>query len=220
MPRSPSPDERCRHEIEHHRTLAAGNPEDTWGWGSPAGRIRGDRRGHLLVACGRIALGARVLELGCGTGEFTRRVTFPGCRLVALDLSAELLALAVRKVGKAAGFVRGDAETLPFSDGAFDVVSGCSVLHHLDVDAALREIRRVLRPGGRLVFSEPDLLNPQSCSCSNADRSGGTSASPKTRWPSPEGRSCECCGARGLAASWSGTSISFTLRRHARLSPW
>ena len=160
MVRASVPD-RLRHEIEHHRRLAGGNPEETWGWDSPAGRVRADRRGRLFVAYGRIAPGERVLELGCGTGEFTRRVVAAGARLVALDLSAELLAIARSKGGVGAHFVRGNAEALPFPDGAFDVVYGCSVLHHLDVESALGEVRRVLRPGGRLVFSEPNLLNPQ-----------------------------------------------------------
>ncbi|MFQ5899715.1 MAG: class I SAM-dependent methyltransferase [Candidatus Methylomirabilia bacterium] len=156
-----STEDRLRHEIEHHRDLAAGKPEETWGWDSPAGRARADRRARLFVAHGRIAPGTRVLELGCGTGEFTRRVAVAGARLVALDLSAELLAKAEAEVGTGVRFVRGNAEALPFSDGAFDAVYGCSILHHLDVETALREVRRVLRPGGSLVFSEPNLLNPQ-----------------------------------------------------------
>ncbi len=154
-------EDRLRREIEHHRRLAGRNAEAIWGWDSPAGRVRADRRASLFVTSGPIQSRARVLELGCGTGEFTRRVAPVGAHLVALDLSAELLAKARAKVGAAARFVRGDAEALPFPDGTFDVVYGCSVLHHLDLEAALREVRRVLRPGGRLVFSEPNLLNPQ-----------------------------------------------------------
>lgn len=154
-------EERLRREIEHHRELAGRHTEEIWGWDTPAGRVRADRRARLFIELGGITRGARVLELGCGTGEFTRRVAPQGARLVALDLSADLLAKARARVPSGARFLRGDAHRLPFRAGAFDAVYGCSILHHLDVEAALREVRRVLRPGGRLVVSEPNLLNPQ-----------------------------------------------------------
>ena len=119
-------------------------------------RRRADRRGELFAEGTGIGPGRRVLELGCGTGEFTRRVARAGAELVALDLSPELLAKARSKVRTDARFVRGDATVLPFPTASFDAVYGCSILHHLDVAAALTEVRRVLRPGGRLVFSEPN----------------------------------------------------------------
>ena len=56
---------------------------------------------------------------------------------------------------------RGNAEHLPYADASFDAVYGSSVLHHLDLDRALAEVLRVLRPGGRCVFTEPNILNPQ-----------------------------------------------------------
>jgi SAM-dependent methyltransferase len=155
------PEDRLGREIEHYRHVAAQDTEAILGWSSPAGRARADRRARLFVARGGIRPGARVLELGCGTGEFTRRIVPAGARVVALDLSGDLLVKAHAKVGDRAAFVRGNAQVLPFPDGVFDVVYGCSVLHHLDLETALREIHRVLRAGGRLVFSEPNLLNPQ-----------------------------------------------------------
>lgn len=161
MVRPASAEDRLGRELEHFDGVAARDTETILGWNSPAGRARADRRARLFVAKGRIGPGARVLELGCGTGEFTRRVAPAGAELVALDLSGELLAKARDKVGAGARFARGNAETLPFHDGAFDVVYGCSILHHLDVEKALREVRRVLRHDGRLVFSEPNLANPQ-----------------------------------------------------------
>jgi SAM-dependent methyltransferase len=161
MVAAPSVEERQGHEIAHYRRVAAQDAESILGWQSPAGRARADRRGRLFVGCGRIGPGLNVLELGCGTGEFTRRVAPSGARVVALDLSGDLLAKARAKVGAAARFVRANAHVLPFADASFDVVYGCSILHHLDVEVALREVWRVMRPGGRLVFSEPNLFNPQ-----------------------------------------------------------
>jgi SAM-dependent methyltransferase len=161
MTSAPSVEERQGREIAHYRDVAAQDTEAILGWQSPAGRARADRRGRLFVGRGRIGPGVRALELGCGTGEFTRRVAPAGARLVALDLSGDLLAQARAKIGVGARFVRANAHVLPFADASFDVVYGCSVLHHLEVEVALREVRRVLRPGGRLVFSEPNLVNPQ-----------------------------------------------------------
>lgn len=161
MARAAPPGERLRREIEHHRELAGRRTEEIWGWDTPAGRVRADRRARLFIELGGIVPGARVLELGCGTGEFTRRVAPEGAHLAAFDLSADLLAKARARVLTGASFLRGDAQVLPFKSGAFDAVYGCSILHHLDVETALGEVRRVLRPGGRLVFSEPNLLNPQ-----------------------------------------------------------
>jgi ubiquinone/menaquinone biosynthesis C-methylase UbiE len=50
---------------------------------------------------------------------------------------------------------------MPFADGSFDVAYGSSILHHLNLDDALAEVFRVLRPGGRIAFTEPNILNPQ-----------------------------------------------------------
>lgn len=161
MTSAPSVEERQGREIAHYRGVAAHDPEEVLGWQSAAGQARADRRGRLFLDLARIGPNARVLELGCGTGEFTRRVARAGARLMALDLSGDLLARARDKIGEAASFVRANAHVLPFPDASFDAVYGCSILHHLDLDIALREVRRVLRVGGRLVFSEPNLVNPQ-----------------------------------------------------------
>ena len=54
-----------------------------------------------------------------------------------------------------------DVEALAVRSGSLDIVLGVSILHHVDLSRALLEIRRVLRPGGRIAFSEPNMLNPQ-----------------------------------------------------------
>lgn len=153
---------RLAREIEHHRQIAD-RAEIIWNWDSPSGRRRADRRADLFVARGALGPGRRALELGCGTGVFLEKVARSGALIHGLDLSEDLLAKARTRL---AGFAnvtldQGNAEQMPYEDRAFDAVYGSSVLHHLDLDAALREVHRVLRPGGRLVFAEPNILNPQ-----------------------------------------------------------
>jgi ubiquinone/menaquinone biosynthesis C-methylase UbiE len=153
---------RFAREIEHHRRIAD-RAEQAWNWDTPSGQARAERRAGFFVALGELAPGRRALELGCGTGVFLRRVAHSGAALLGLDLSQDLLARARRNVEALANvrLVCGNAEALPFADGTFDTVYGSSVLHHLGLERALSEVYRVLRPGGRAVFAEPNILNPQ-----------------------------------------------------------
>ncbi|MDX6286983.1 MAG: hypothetical protein QOG53_2468 [Frankiales bacterium] len=102
---------------------------------------------------------ARALELGCGTGFFLLNLKQAGVLSEAhvTDISPGMVDVAVRNA-KALGFeIEGrvaDAESLPYDDATFDLVVGHAVLHHIpDVELALREVLRVLRPGGRFVFA-------------------------------------------------------------------
>ena len=81
-----------------------------------------------------------------------------GAEVTALDLSGGYLAEARRRADSnrvIIRFVQADGARLPFVDAAFDRVWGNAILHHLDVEVAGRELRRVLRPGGVAVFCEP-----------------------------------------------------------------
>jgi SAM-dependent methyltransferase len=102
--------------------------------------------------------GRRVLDLGCGHGMAAVVLARRGARVTALDLSRGYLDEACRRAGANAvhvDFVQGDAERLPFADGSFDAVWANAVLHHLDPSIAAGELRRVLRPGGVAVCSDP-----------------------------------------------------------------
>ena len=111
-----------------------------------AGPFAGD---VALAAIGEVRPG-RVLEVGCGTGWFAARVRDElGAEVVALDQSERMVELA-RSRGLDARV--GDVQEPPFSDGVFDCVVANWMLYHVpDLDRGLREIRRVLDPGGRLV---------------------------------------------------------------------
>ncbi len=153
---------RLAREIEFHRSIAD-RAELVWNWDTPAGRIRAARRAALFVEHAQLAPERTALEVGCGTGLFLDQVARSGARLHALDLSTHLLARARARVAALAhvSLQCGNAEQMPYPDDRFDAVYGSSVLHHLDLDRALREVFRVLRPGGRMVFAEPNIVNPQ-----------------------------------------------------------
>lgn len=154
-------DPRRFAEREHGRAIA-GRAAAVWGQHGVAGQERVRRRSKLLLDSVAAGPGMRILELGCGTGEYTARLAGHGVNLVALDLVQDLVAVAIaRGLGSAAHFLLGDAERLPFDDATFDAVIGNAVLHHLRLDPALRELYRVLKPGGRCAFTEPNMLNPQ-----------------------------------------------------------
>ncbi|MDF0602069.1 methyltransferase domain-containing protein [Psychromarinibacter sp. C21-152] len=97
--------------------------------------------------------GRHILDLCCGHGALTAALADAGARVTGLDFSPEMLAIA-RKHAPGIEFVEGDATTLQFRDGAFDsVISNFGMMHIPDQPAALAEICRVLRPGGRFLMA-------------------------------------------------------------------
>ena len=152
--------ERGRSEVAHGRMLAGKDPEDVWGWGSPAGRLRAKRRAALIASGAGLAPDVRAIEIGCGTGLFTEMFAASGAHIIAVDLSPELLAVA-RQLRLANVEFREQAFEECDVDGPFDAVIGSSVLHHLDLARAWPKILALLKPGGRLSVAEPNMLNPQ-----------------------------------------------------------
>ena len=104
-----------------------------------------------------------ILDIACGTGDFSLAIAgrmHPGSRIVGLDLSEGMLAVMRDKVAKAGlqdkiSCEQGDSEAMRFADGSFDVVTiAFGIRNFAHREAALREILRVLKPGGRLVILE------------------------------------------------------------------
>ena len=119
-------------------------------------------REDLLARLG-IGDGDTVLDLGCGTGDHTREVAAlvaPGGRAVGLDFSTSMISEATRRQAKSdapASFQQGDAQQLPFETGTFDACRTERMLCHVpDCEAALREMARVVRPGGRVGVIDVD----------------------------------------------------------------
>ncbi len=153
---------KAANEIEHGKLLAERDPEASWGWDSPAGRLRAERRARLILEGADLKPGMRALEIGCGTGNFTQVFAGTGAKLLSVDISPDLLECARRRglPTEQVQFVCKRFEECEI-DGPFDAVIGSSVLHHLDIEDALAKIFRLLKPGGWLSFAEPNMLNPQ-----------------------------------------------------------
>jgi ubiquinone/menaquinone biosynthesis C-methylase UbiE len=103
-----------------------------------------------------------VLDLGCGTGQLTQRLgeQFPDATVIGADLSNGMLERAAERaesddaVANLGGFVRADAQRIPLASGSFDVVTCTESFHwYGDQEAAVAEVARLLRPGGRLVIA-------------------------------------------------------------------
>ena len=116
------------------------------------GQDRGWRRATRDAL--QLKLGQRVLDVGAGTGVSTLELGRSGAFAVGLDLSTGMLR-AGRRVRPEVPLLAGDALALPFADGTFDAVTISFALRNVvDVDGALTELARVVRPGGRLVVCE------------------------------------------------------------------
>jgi ubiquinone/menaquinone biosynthesis C-methylase UbiE len=118
-----------------------------------------------LVDAASVQRDQQVLDVGCGTGYLARllaRAVGPGGQVVGIDPSAEMVEYAARRGGRASNlrFQLGTAEALPFPSDQFHVVVTSLMLHHLPEDLrvpALREMYRVLRPGGTLLVAEAQM---------------------------------------------------------------
>lgn len=112
-----------------------------------------------LVSMAEVRTGDRALDLACGTGDIALAVAARGATAVGLDITHRMLQLAQAK-STAARFITGDMTSLPFRSASFDLVTtGYGLRNVPDLDAAIDEIARVLRPGGRLLsldFNRPE----------------------------------------------------------------
>jgi len=130
--------------------------------------IGADRARRTLIGQAELEPGHDVLDVGCGTGTLVLQIgtSFPSVVAVGLDPDPKALARARRKAERAGAAVRFDqgfADALPYPDASFDRVFSSMMFHHVetaDKEKMLREVRRVLRPGGSLHLM--DLAGPEA----------------------------------------------------------
>ena len=122
------------------------------------------RRNEAIRMAMRDAVGARVLEIGSQSWEWCLfRYGYRPERLTCINISQAELEIGrahAAKLGMACDFRTMDAHNLEFDDRSLDIVFGVAILHHLEFARAMREIHRVLRESGKIVFVEPLRHNP------------------------------------------------------------
>ncbi len=103
----------------------------------------------------------KVFELGCGSGIYTKFLAKDFDHVIASDIDPQMIEIARKEVK--CDYVVADATDIPLKDNTMDMVFGVSIIHHVkNRDRMFKEIRRVLKPNGYLVFCEPNKLNPMT----------------------------------------------------------
>jgi len=150
---------------------------DAW-YRTPRGAWIGETEYRLLYRLLAPAPRTSVIDVGCGTGYFTRRFALDGHRVTGLDADASMLNVACLHRGPGERYVQGDARALPFKDGEFDYCISVTALCFIAEEAAgLAEMLRVTRR--RLALG---LLNRRSILYLQKGRRGGTGAYRGARW--------------------------------------
>ena len=153
-------DRLARERDFHDDAFATGARRNTARYYETVRRSYTHYRETALAGAGRRA----VVEYGCGTGSLAFTFAETGDTVTGIDISPVAIEMATaeaqRRQLSGISFEVMNAERLEFADSSLDLICGSAVLHHLDLDRAGTEIRRVLKAGGRLVLFEPLGHNP------------------------------------------------------------
>ncbi len=138
---------------------------DAW-FATPHGQYVFRHEREIIMELLDIIPGIYTLDIGCGTGIYTNELCEAGARVVGVDISPEMLAIAAdknRQHGDSVSFLTADAAALPFADNSFDLVTSISAMEFYERPReSMQEMVRVLKPGGHMVVATLNSLSPWS----------------------------------------------------------
>jgi ubiquinone/menaquinone biosynthesis C-methylase UbiE len=123
----------------------------------------GDRQKLVtrILASFGLPAGARVVDIACGPGHFLLAARQAGLNVVGIDNSPDMLRTSGTRLGPGAQLARGDATSLPFESGTFDLLNCSGLIEYIpEPGGMLREFRRILKPGGRAMVSSTNRIAP------------------------------------------------------------
>lgn len=133
-----------------------------WGWKTKIGQYRHDLRARIIIRYLNLNGKIRVLELGCYTGELTRKLASSGASIYGMDIAPKSVDIAKKIIKeKNIQFFVDNIESSQFSSNYFNAVTGIGILHHTNLKYSLKELKRILKSGGKFIFFEPNMLNPE-----------------------------------------------------------
>lgn len=139
---------------------------DAW-YETPLGKTSNRLEGELVFSMASVREGEKALDAGCGTGLYSVELARRGAIVTAMDASPGMLDRAKVKAGNAGleiDLVKADALKIPFPGRHFDLaLSVCMLCFVKERDAALLELKRVLKPGGRIVIALLNRWSPWAC---------------------------------------------------------
>lgn len=132
-----------------------------WGARTVAGQKRYDLKASSFRKYCRPLKKSKILEIGCGDGEFSQRIVKYSNFITATDITPQVIIRAKKKKKfKKINFFVDNCEKMKFKSNLFDIVCGISILHHVNTQKTLNECYRVLKNGGKIFFTEPNIINP------------------------------------------------------------
>jgi ubiquinone/menaquinone biosynthesis C-methylase UbiE len=134
-----------------------------YGQNTPTSKLKIQRKVAIMFDYGSIKTTDLVLEIGCGTGNYTKEISNRlKSKLTAIDLSPNMMDIA-KQSNPEVKFILMDARKLRFNPETFDAVISTFLLQHVDTEIVLPEMYRVLKENGKLIFIVPNIMNPIHC---------------------------------------------------------